>query len=475
MIEFLAVAFDCAVSRPARWRAILCGVLSATVVTASAQQHYRVIAYYPMWATTTLPVSAIKFQSLTCVNHAFAWPNMDGTIATYDATIDTALIDATHRASRKILLAFGGAGTTQTANFAAVVADSSLRRAFINNVVARLSSSHYDGADLDWEGPSSQADKMNEVTFVRELRAAFQTTDTSWLITMAIGASNWSGQWRDFASLVPYVDWFNAMEYDFHGSWSAVAGHNAPLFIGSDPASDPDYLSIDQSVQYLAVTRGIPKSKLNLGIPFYGKQFGTSALYTSYTGEQDLAYRDIISTVQTGSWSYTWDIGSDAPYYTSVSPPKIITFDDTVSIAEKCQYVKSQRLSGVMIWEISQDVIGQSQPLMDIVGEEMVTTFVAQGPNGDAVPTGFSLYDNYPNPFNPTTIIRYQIPAGSNVSIRVFDMLGREVGTLLNEYKNAGIGFVQFDASRYHISSGVYFYRIQAGQYVQTKKMILVK
>jgi chitinase len=467
--------FNCKITMPRQRHAILYGLLTMVVVMANAQSQYRVVGYYPMWSRATLPASAIKFESLTVVNHAFAWPNADGSIASYEANVDTALINTTHRAGRKILLSFGGAGSTQTANFAAVAADSALRKTFINNVVSRLATYHYDGADLDWEGPSSNADKLNEVVLVRELRRAFDAADTSWSITMAIGASNWSGQWRDFASLIPYVNWFNAMEYDFHGSWSAVAGHNAPISIGSDPVTDPDYFSIDQSIQYLAVTRAIPRSMLTLGLPFYGKLFGTSTLYTSYSGEQDLAYRDIQSTIQTGSWTYTWDTGSKAPYYSSVTPPKLITLDDSSSIAIKCQYARMQGLSGVMIWEITQDVIGQNQPLMDIVGTQMLSTAVVLGPTSDLHPVGFALYHNYPNPFNPSTTIQYQIPTASNVSIKVFDMLGREVATLIDENRNAGTGFVQFDASRYQISSGVYFYRIQAGTFVQTKRMVLVK
>jgi hypothetical protein len=67
------------------------------------------------------------------------------------------------------------------------------------------------------------------------------------------------------------------------------------------------------------------------------------------------------------------------------------------------------------------------------------------------------------------------LASGANVSIKVYDLLGREVATLLNEYRAAGVGSVRFDASMYNIASGVYFYRIQAGSLVQTKKMILMQ
>jgi len=453
-------------------------------VHAPAQQQYRVIGYYTMWGRSTLPASGVRFNYLTHINHAFAWPNTDGSIASYEPAVDTALINATHRAGRKILLSLGGAGTTQAQNFALVAADSALRTTFVDNIVSRLATYHYDGVDLDWEGPSSLADRANEVALVQELRAAFYLANTTWLITMAIGPSSWSGQWHDYAALKLSVDWFNAMEYDFHGSWSKIAGHNAPLYAGTDPSSDLDYYSIDQSVQYLTVERAIPKEKLVLGLPFYGKSFGTSTLYTSYTGEQDLAYRDIMSAVQNGNWTYTWDDGSQAPYYTLASPPTFISLDDPTSIAIKCQYVREKGLSGVMIWELSQDVIGQEQPLMDVVGAQMGTTTGVPEPLALA-PAGFALYDNYPNPFsagggsafggNLSTAIRFAMPVAAHVSIRVFDLLGREVASLLDEDRAAGVGAVLFDASHHDLASGVYFYRIHAGTFTQTKKMILMR
>jgi hypothetical protein len=90
-----------------------------------------------------------------------------------------------------------------------------------------------------------------------------------------------------------------------------------------------------------------------------------------------------------------------------------------------------------------------------------------------AVPTDFNLKQNYPNPFNPTTTIEYALPQAAMVSLKIYDILGREVQTLVNEPKSAGFYTATFDASR--LSSGTYFYKLIAGSFVQTKKMVLVK
>jgi len=89
------------------------------------------------------------------------------------------------------------------------------------------------------------------------------------------------------------------------------------------------------------------------------------------------------------------------------------------------------------------------------------------------VPKTFALEQNYPNPFNPSTAISYQLPVAGNVSLKVFDMLGKEVATLVNARQEAGAYTVNFNAN--NLSSGVYFYRLQAGNFVQTRKMMLVK
>ena len=89
------------------------------------------------------------------------------------------------------------------------------------------------------------------------------------------------------------------------------------------------------------------------------------------------------------------------------------------------------------------------------------------------VPDDFILYNNYPSPFNSSTKIKYQIPYQANVSLRIYDILGREVATLVNEQKPAGRYEVEFMEN--DLTSGIYFYTLQAGNYTQTKKMILLK
>ena len=89
------------------------------------------------------------------------------------------------------------------------------------------------------------------------------------------------------------------------------------------------------------------------------------------------------------------------------------------------------------------------------------------------IPTEFSLNQNYPNPFNPSTKITYQIPKVSFITLKIYDVLGKEITTLVNEEKPIGSYEIEFNAK--NLPSGIYFYKIQAGSFVETKKMVLMK
>jgi hypothetical protein len=109
---------------------------------------------------------------------------------------------------------------------------------------------------------------------------------------------------------------------------------------------------------------------------------------------------------------------------------------------------------------------------------EWVKNFTKQGQetavdNDVQILSSMVLFPNYPNPFNPTTVITYQLPVSSQVSLKVFDLLGREVQTLVDGMKSAGKHSVQWDAAG--MPSGLYFYQITAGTFTQMKKMVILK
>ena len=98
--------------------------------------------------------------------------------------------------------------------------------------------------------------------------------------------------------------------------------------------------------------------------------------------------------------------------------------------------------------------------------------------NNAQIPKEYILNQNYPNPFNPVTTLRYDLPEQSDVTITIYNMLGRKVKTLVNPTQDAGFKSMIWDATNDYgkpVSAGVYLYQIQAGEFVQTKKMVLLK
>ena len=96
----------------------------------------------------------------------------------------------------------------------------------------------------------------------------------------------------------------------------------------------------------------------------------------------------------------------------------------------------------------------------------------------ELLPKNYTLNQNYPNPFNPVTTLRYDLPENGIVTIIIYDMLGRQVKTLINQTQDAGYRSIIWDATNDYgkpMSAGIYLYQIQAGEYMQTKKMVLLK
>ncbi len=112
------------------------------------------------------------------------------------------------------------------------------------------------------------------------------------------------------------------------------------------------------------------------------------------------------------------------------------------------------------------------EPLINGIVIEQISTDVKEG---KLLPTDFKLEQNYPNPFNPATVIGYRLASSGNVSLKVYDSLGREVATIVDEYENTGIHNSQFSILNSQLASGVYFYTLSSEGFVDTKKMLLLK
>ena len=146
--------------------------------------------------------------------------------------------------------------------------------------------------------------------------------------------------------------------------------------------------------------------------------------------------------------------------YLTPGKKTVLTVDN--SLAEPGKYVIADATMLILNRKLSPDVVVTS-----IGGEDRTETLV--------VPDEYRLSQNYPNPFNPSTMINFSVPSDGRVAIRVYDVTGGLVTTLLDEIKSAGNYEIEFDAGKARLSSGVYFYQMEAGKTRLTRKMVVLK
>ncbi len=439
------------------------------LVTFLFADGYRMGGYYRSWAQDQYRPQDIPFDRVTHIFHAFAWPDAQGNLKFENGFLNSRLVELTHAAQRKILLSLGGASDSY--GFSPMVADNDARAQFIDQVCSFLQKYHYDGVDIDWEFPQSADDRINLVKLVNELRNALNQLGDGYLITMAIPVGNWYGQWFQFDVLKNSVDWFNAMTYDFHGSWTNHSGHEAPLY---SPAPSIDNCgSVDDGIKYLLYQRGIPAGKILLGLAFFGRQFNTTGLYRPATGgDLTYGYNEIVPLIGNG-WIYYWDNISKVPYLRNSAGNKLITYDDTLSIALKCRYALDKHLAGCMYWAMGHDKIGNRQPLLQKAAEILnIQTAIVQTP-GPQIPTDLRL-TAFPNPFNARVTFGIYCKTEQTVRLRIVTVDGRSLATLLfKKHLNPGLHTVVWQADRF--ASGEYIAVLQSTSGLVTKKVVLVK
>ncbi len=214
--------------------------------------------------------------------------------------------------------------------------------------------------------------------------------------------------------------------------YQLAVNSNGDLFAGTDESYGGMFRSTDDGISWQQINNGLTGN--NISIPISIAQDGT--IFVSEQAADSMRFHCQFSNDNGNSWHpvnspansivILVTIGPDGKIYASTTNGLYVSAAFTAVKSEDKQFIKN-----------------------------------------------YALMQNYPNPFNPATKIKYSIPKSGFVSLKVYDVLGREVATLANEQKSAGNYEVNFDASK--LSSGIYYYRISAGNYIATKKMILMK
>lgn len=285
---------------------------------------------------------------------------------------------------------------------------------------------------------------------------------------------------------------YNNMVYDINSSssasWSNIGGihleyqNNTKVYYNSVYLSGTGANHLGSGALYLLTNVTNTEAKNNIFVNTRDESpYCASAIYdysaSNLTSDyNDLYYDDTNQNnclVRIGSTNYNtltdWQAtGKDSNSVTEM--PNFV--DPYLHIVENEETLLESR--GIPVAGINIDFDGQTRHVTTPdIGADEFNGIPVGIEDETTLPTEFVLKQNYPNPFNPSTIIRYSIPQTSKVMIKIYDILGNEVATLMDEEKSVGTYELTWNAAS--LPSGIYFYQLRAGDYVETKKMVLIR
>lgn len=363
-------------------------------------ENWVVAAYWPNWAAEMQGVPRDNLNQITHLIYAFAEPVLDRTNG--QVTLHLRGRDSANSNSGssqepvpswqsikrgyegKTLLSIGGWGLS--ADFSDIAAEASTRQAFIRETIRVLGRHGFDGVDLDWEFPVAGGapgtrhrvdDDVNFVKLVQELRSELnhqsQLSGRRLLLTVAIaGDPPTHVQRYRLAEMVPHIDWFHLMAYDFSGDWVPTTAHGSALHPRLDQTGAGRVFTVGESVHSLFL-RQVPPEKIVLGINLAGRQFEgvevkeeegpitVSFESVNYQAEQDglTAFGKLFPEAKHPGVSppesqWIWDEEGRVPYLFLVEENILIAPESPRSIFEKQAYAGQHRLRGLMFWSLEK-------------------------------------------------------------------------------------------------------------------------
>ena len=353
---------------------LLLGATCLAAAQAPATRPY-VITGYVFARGGALSAGQFDATNLTRINYAFA-NIQDGRMVTgspADAE-NFAFLRSLRTAKPNLTLLVSVGGWLWSTNFSDMALTRESRTVFEDSVMQFLTRYDLDGLDIDWEYPGLPGaghpfrpeDKQNFTALLRDLRERFDASarrGRRLYLTIAMGASDEVIANTEMQKVQRYVDTVNLMTYDYYEPGSeSITGNHAPLY--ADPA-DPKAASSADTVRTFEKA-GVPAEKILLGVPFYGHEWGQvkdqnhglfqvgKAVPGAYT-----PFSVIEPTMLGHGFTRYWDEAAKVPYLYNPDQKIFVSYEDPESIKLKCQYIRSQKLGGVMLWEYFGDSNGK--------------------------------------------------------------------------------------------------------------------
>lgn len=354
-----------------------------------------------------------------------------------------------------------------------LLSDNIIRQNLIDNIRKLIEQFNLDGVNIDFENVREGDDRRYRFKdFMGMLKIELSKINPDIEVSAALPSIAF-GTW-DFKSISDQIDYAFVMCYDYYGQWAATTGPSAPL--------TGEYISVTKTISQ--EYQNVPPEKIIMGVPYYGNLWRTNSgdPYSSVAPydtsivnnnwQSHVFYRDIFTTFS--NYEELWDSYSNTSWMrlneTDTSWFQI-WYDDSLSLSLKYDFALTKNLKGVGIWALGYD--GNRNELWNLIKEKFVnpvSVYIEQ-----PIADDFIVYQNYPNPFNPSTTISYFLEKPDFVSIKIFDVLGREVETIINKFRNSGFHSVTWNSMDNQCAGGVYFYRFTSGSHSVSKKMILLE
>ena len=426
------------------------------LVPRTAAVTKKVFGYHPYWASSTAYLS-YDYAALSTIGYfSYEVNTATGGYTTAHDWSTTPMIAYAHSRGVKVVLVVTNFGTDANT---AILSDTVKQNTMITSLIGLLTARGGDGVNMDLESvPAAQ--RANLVSFMSRLANRVRAAIPGAEISMATPAVDWSNTTWDFAALSRICDYLFLMGYDYYWSGSSTAGPVSPL-------EGENYQTTRSVTTYLSA--GVAPEKLLLGLAWYGMDWPvvSAARKATATAKASSGTYAVLEA-KARQYGKQFDAATKTPWfsYQSGSQWHQAWYDDSLSLAYKYEMVKAKNLGGTGMWALSYE--GQRAELWQGIRASFAVTSVAEPAR---LPQQYSLDQNYPNPFNPATTIGYHVAAAGHISIKIFDVLGKDVATLVDGVKAPGSYAASFIAD--NLPSGVYFCRMAAGGSFTTRKLIL--
>jgi chitinase len=360
---------------------VLFSLFVANILFISAfSQQKKDIAVIGYFAGPATALDSFPIQKLTHL--IFSFGHLKAGKLSIDRATDTACIQKMVSFKQKypylkIILSLGGWGGCKDCS--PTFATRKGRNAFARSVNELMQYFQTDGIDLDWEYPAipgypghaySPADKKNFTSLIKALR---KKMGPKYEISFAAGGFDLfidsSIEWK---KIIKRIDKVNVMSYDLVHGASKVSGHHTPLY------STPQQKESGDNAVMRLIQAGVPANKIILGAAFYARMFEVSdtnsqGLYRPASFYHAISYSRLYDTVSaTNGFVQYWDPVANAPYAFNAQRKIQVTYDDSLSIARKTEYVITKGLGGIMFWQLMDDKF--SDGLLDVIDRTLLTS-----------------------------------------------------------------------------------------------------